>query len=47
VKGGLDYIHAKMIKEGVRYLLKAFRMNPGGCIKNTISLIVRYVTKEE
>ncbi|MCX6682255.1 MAG: glycosyltransferase family 2 protein [Methanoregula sp.] len=45
VKGGLDYIHAKMIKDGIRYLWKAFRMSPGGCIKNMIALIVRYVIR--
>ena len=43
VKGGLDYIHAKMIKEGTRYLWKAFRMSPGGCIKNSMALIMRYL----
>jgi glycosyltransferase involved in cell wall biosynthesis len=46
VKGGLDYIHVKMIKEGTQYLWKAFRMNPGRCIKNTMALILRYVTRE-
>jgi glycosyltransferase involved in cell wall biosynthesis len=45
VKGGLDYLHAKMIKEGVRYLSKAFRMSPGGCIKNTMALTLRYLKK--
>lgn len=45
VKGGLDYIHAKMIKDGVRYLWKAFRMSPGGCIKNMGALIMRYLTR--
>jgi glycosyltransferase involved in cell wall biosynthesis len=45
VKGGLDYFHAKMIKEGTRYLWKAFRINPGECIKNTMALTLRYLKK--
>ena len=28
VKGGLDYFHVKMVREGMGYLWKAFRMNP-------------------
>ena len=43
VKGGLDYIHVMMIKEGARYLWKAFLMSPGGCIKNMVVLIMRYL----
>lgn len=46
VKGGLDYLHIKMGREGMRYLWKAFRMSPGGCLKNTMALIVRYVTRK-
>jgi hypothetical protein len=46
VKGGLDYLHIKMSREGIRYLWKAFRMSPGGCLKNTMALIVRYVTRK-
>lgn len=45
VKGGLDYIHAKMINDGAHYLWKAFRMSPIGCIQNTVALFGRYVTK--
>ena len=45
VKGGLDYIHAKMIKEGTQYLGKAFRLSPGRCIKNSIAIITRYLKK--
>ena len=44
VKGGLDYFHAKMIRDGVRYLWKAFWMSPVGCIKNTWALTMRYLT---
>jgi glycosyltransferase involved in cell wall biosynthesis len=44
-KGGLDYIHAKMIKDGMSYLWKAFQMSPGGCIKNMGVLIMRYLTR--
>ncbi len=44
VKGGLDYLNAKMIPDGLRYLWKAFRMSPVGCIKNTGALIMRYAT---
>ena len=46
VKGGLDYLNAKMIKNGTRYLWKAFRMNPTGCIKNTLALVVRYIIRK-
>jgi glycosyltransferase involved in cell wall biosynthesis len=44
VKGGLDYIRVKMIKDGARYLWKAFRLNPGGSIKNTLFIISQYVS---
>lgn len=44
-KGGLDYIHAKMIKDGLRYLWKGFRMSPVSCIKYTGALLYRYVRK--
>lgn len=39
MKGGLDYIHAKKIGEGLQYLGKAFRLNPIECIKNISDLI--------
>jgi glycosyltransferase involved in cell wall biosynthesis len=44
-KGGLDYLHANMVKDGMGYLWKAFRMSPRGCIKYTGALLVRFVTK--
>jgi len=47
VKGGLDYIHAKMLKEGLRYLWKAFRLSPGRSVRNTVGLIVRYFIRNQ
>lgn len=44
-KGGLDYLHAKMLKDGMSYLWKAFRMNPVACIKYTGALFARYAQK--
>jgi glycosyltransferase involved in cell wall biosynthesis len=46
VKGGLDYLHAMMIKDGAWYLWKAFRLSPGGCIKNMMAFIVGYVIRK-
>jgi glycosyltransferase involved in cell wall biosynthesis len=45
VKGGFDYIHAMMVKDGMRYLWKAFRTSPGRCIKNMGALTMRYLTR--
>jgi glycosyltransferase involved in cell wall biosynthesis len=47
VKGGLDYIHAKMLNEGIRYLWKAFRISPGRSVKNTVGLIVQYLIRNQ
>jgi hypothetical protein len=44
-KGGLDYLHANMVKEGMSYLWKAFRMNPVGCMKYTGALLTRFFKK--
>jgi hypothetical protein len=44
-KGGLDYLHAGMIRDGLSYLWKAFRVSPGGCMKYTGALLVRHVRK--
>jgi len=46
VKGGLDYLHVLMLKEGIRFLLKAFRMNPLTCMRTTISLIYQFFRKK-
>lgn len=45
-KGGLDYIHLGMGKEGLRYLWKAFRLNPVRCVVNVTTLIVQYLGKK-
>ncbi|NLW75394.1 MAG: glycosyltransferase [Methanomicrobiales archaeon] len=42
-KGGLDYLHLGMIKEGVRYLWKSFRMSPVSCMKYSTELFIRYI----
>jgi glycosyltransferase involved in cell wall biosynthesis len=47
VKGGLDDIHSKMLKEGFRYLLKAFRMNPVSCIYNIGKLLSQYIYQKQ
>jgi len=44
-KGGLDYLHTKMMKDGLSYLWKAFRMSPVICMKYTGTLLVRFVRK--
>jgi glycosyltransferase involved in cell wall biosynthesis len=44
-KGGLDYLHAKMIGDGMRCLWKAFRVSPGGCMKYTGALLLGYAKK--
>jgi len=43
-KGGLDYLHAGMIKDGMRCLWKSFRMKPAGCIKYSAALFLQYAT---
>ncbi|MDD1687193.1 glycosyltransferase family 2 protein [Methanoregula sp.] len=42
VKGGLDFIHLGRRREGMRYLGKAFRMNPFRCAGNVLALLGRY-----
>lgn len=46
VKGGLDYLHSQMVSEGVRYLWKAFRMNPIRCIGNIIVDLSVFLNKK-
>ncbi|MGA7627340.1 MAG: glycosyltransferase family 2 protein [Methanoregula sp.] len=46
VKGGLDYIHLGKRREGMRYLGKAFRMNPVDCVKNITVLFTQYITNK-
>lgn len=41
-KGGLDFIHLGMIREGLEYLWKALRMNPLQCMADVFGLIVKY-----
>lgn len=43
-KGGLDYLHAWMVKEGLRYVWKSFRMSPAGCMNYSAALILQYAT---
>jgi glycosyltransferase involved in cell wall biosynthesis len=42
VKGGLDYLHLGMRREGLNYLWKAFRMNPFRCIVNVLLIIGQF-----
>jgi glycosyltransferase involved in cell wall biosynthesis len=44
-KGGLDYLHAKMIKDGMSYLWKAFRMSPLRCIYNIMVIVKDSLTR--
>lgn len=44
-KGGLDYLHAGMIGDGISYLWKAFRINPVRCIHFIGALAARFVRK--
>jgi len=46
VKGGLDYVHVLMIREGIPYLWKAFRHNPWLCITNTGALLLQFARKK-
>jgi glycosyltransferase involved in cell wall biosynthesis len=45
-KGGLDYIHLGMVKDGLRYLWKAFRMNPFNCIANVFTLLGQFASRK-
>jgi len=47
VKGGLDYLHVKMGREGIRYLWKAFRMNPIRCISNIFKILLVFFSKKD
>jgi glycosyltransferase involved in cell wall biosynthesis len=42
-KGGLDYLHVGMTRDGLVYLRKAFLMNPFRCIANIFALTGRFV----
>ncbi|HSA37677.1 MAG TPA: glycosyltransferase family 2 protein [Methanoregula sp.] len=41
-KGGLDYIHLGMTRDGLGYIWKAFWMNPLQCMADVFVLIVKY-----
>jgi glycosyltransferase involved in cell wall biosynthesis len=41
-KGGLDYIHLGMGKDGLRYLWKAFRMNPFRSVTNMLFILGQF-----
>lgn len=43
VKGGLDYLHVRMVREGLRYIWKAFSMDPIRCIGNVRIILGKYV----
>jgi glycosyltransferase involved in cell wall biosynthesis len=43
VKGGLDYLHVLMVREGMHYVWKAFRMNPVRCLVNVVTLLGRHL----
>jgi glycosyltransferase involved in cell wall biosynthesis len=45
-KGGLDYLHATMVQDGVSYLWKAFRLNPAICVVDAAVLFLRYARKK-
>ena len=44
VKGGLDYLHVNMVREGMRYLWKAFRMNPIQCAGNIFKIFIGFIS---
>ena len=46
VKGGLDYIHLGMMRDGLAYLWKAFRMNPFWCISNTLGILAGFLKRK-
>jgi glycosyltransferase involved in cell wall biosynthesis len=46
VKGGLDYLHATMVREGLGYLWRAFRMNTVRCIGNICIILGQYLNKK-
>jgi glycosyltransferase involved in cell wall biosynthesis len=45
-KGGLDYIHLGMVKDGLRYLWKALRMNPFHCIATVFTLLGQFASRK-
>jgi glycosyltransferase involved in cell wall biosynthesis len=46
VKGGLDYLHVMMVREGIRYLWKAFRLKPVICMFNMFTLLYQHLGKK-
>lgn len=42
-KGGLDFIHLGMIREGLEYLHKAFGTNPLHCAKNIMQQCLKFI----
>jgi glycosyltransferase involved in cell wall biosynthesis len=45
-KGGLDYIHLKMIIEGIKYLFKAIKISPILTLINTYHLLMQFSRKK-
>jgi hypothetical protein len=45
VKGGLDYLHVMMVRDGMRYLWKAFCINQMQCLKNIFTLLTHFFRK--
>jgi glycosyltransferase involved in cell wall biosynthesis len=41
-KGGLDYLHLGMIRDGLGYLWKAFRHHPLRCLGNVLVLLAQF-----
>ena len=46
VKGGLDYIHSMMVRDGMRYVWKAFWLDPSRCMVNLFTLIGQHLGKK-
>jgi len=38
-KGGLDYFHARMVRDGIRYVWKGFRVSPLRCLFSILVII--------
>jgi len=45
-KGGLDFIHLGMVRDGLRYLWKAFRMNPLRCMGNVLVMLGKFASRK-
>jgi glycosyltransferase involved in cell wall biosynthesis len=45
-KGGLDYIHLGMVRDGLRYLWKAFRLNPVRCMVNVLVMLGQFGSRK-